>query len=84
MNGTLKKATASVITAALLLGGMAVPSQNAQAAAKKVSISKKVTVEIGKTAKIKLKNNKKKVKWKVIKGKKLIKLTKKKKSIAVP
>ncbi len=55
--------------------------QNVLAAKKKVKLSKKsVTVTVGKTVKIKLKNNKKKVKWTVVSGKKNVKLSKKKKS----
>ena len=56
--------------------------QSAQAAKKKkVKLSKKtVTVKIGKTVKLKLKNNKKKVKWTVISGKKNVTLSKKKKT----
>lgn len=58
------------------------PSQNVQAAFKKVSITRNAKVTVGKTVKIKLKNNRKKVTWKVTKGKKLIKITKKSKSYA--
>lgn len=48
-------------------------------AAKKVKLSsKKVTVQVGKTKTLKLKNNKKKAKWTVISGKKNIKLKSKK------
>ena len=55
--------------------------QNVLAAKKKVKLSKKsVTVTVGKTVKIKLKNNKKKVKWTVVSGKKNVKLSKKEKS----
>lgn len=45
--------------------------QRAFAAKKKVKLNKKtVTVNVGKTVKIKLQNNKKKVKWTVTSGKK--------------
>lgn len=55
--------------------------QTALAAKKKVKLSKKnVTVTVGKTFKLKLKNNKKKVKWTVISGKKNVTLSKKKKT----
>ena len=55
--------------------------QNVLAAKKKVKLSKKsVTVTVGKTVKVKLKNNKKKVKWTVTSGKKNVKLSKKKKT----
>lgn len=49
-------------------------------AAKKVSITKKATVTVGKKAKIKLKNNEKKVTWKITSGKKNITLKSKKKT----
>lgn len=81
MRNTLKKVMVMLMAVALLLGGLAVPSQDAQAASKKVSITKKAKVTVGKTVKIKLKNNKKTVKWKVTKGKKYIKITKKKKTM---
>ena len=52
--------------------------QSAFAAKKKVKLNKKtVTVNVGKTVKIKLQNNKKKVKWTVISGKKNVSLSKK-------
>lgn len=55
--------------------------QSAFAAKKKVKLNKKtVTVNVGKTVKIKLQNNKKKVKWTVTSGKKNVKLSKKKKT----
>ena len=40
---------------------------------KKTSIAKSVKVTVGKTVRVKLKNNKKSVKWKVSKGKKICK-----------
>ena len=55
--------------------------QSALAAKKKVKLNKKtVTVNVGKTVKIKLQNNKKKVKWTVTSGKKNVTLSKKKKT----
>ena len=55
--------------------------QSAFAAKKKVKLNKKtVTVNVGKTVKIKLQNNKKKVKWTVTSGKKNVALSKKKKT----
>ena len=55
--------------------------QSAFAAKKKVKLNKKtVTVNVGKTVKIKLQNNKKKVKWTVTSGKKNVTLSKKKKT----
>ena len=55
--------------------------QSAFATKKKVKLNKKtVTVNVGKTVKIKLQNNKKKVKWTVASGKKNVTLSKKKKT----
>lgn len=82
MKNTWKKVSAVVMMIALLSGVLAVPSQNVQAAYKKVSITRNAKVTVGKTVKIKLKNNKKKVTWKVAKGKKLIEITQKSKSYA--
>lgn len=82
MKNTLKKVSAVVMVIALLTGGLAVPSQDVQAASKKVSITREVNVTVGKTVKIKLKNNKKKVTWKITKGKNLIKITQKTKTYA--
>lgn len=71
----LKKAAAIVLT--FTMAAAMVP-QSAEAAKKKVKLDKKtVTVTAGKTAKLKLKNNKKKVKWTVISGKKNVSLSKK-------
>lgn len=82
MKSTWKKVSAVVMMIALLSGVLTVPSQNVQAAFKKVSITRNAKVTVGKTVKIKLKNNKKKVTWKVTKGKKLIEITQKSKSYA--
>lgn len=55
--------------------------QSAFAAKKKVKLSKKtVTVAVGEAVKIQLKNNKKKVKWRITSGKKNVTLSKKKKT----
>ena len=55
--------------------------QGAFAAKKKVKLSKKaVTVTVGESVRIQLKNNKKKVKWVVASGKNIITLSKKKKT----
>ena len=52
--------------------------QSALAAKKQVKLNKKsVSVAVGKTVKVKLKNNKKKVKWTVVSGKKNVALSKK-------
>ena len=68
-------------TAALILiftMAAAMVPQSAEAAKKKVKLDKKtVTVTVGKTVKLKLKNNKKTVKWTVISGKKNVSLSKK-------
>ena len=55
--------------------------QSVFAANKKVKLSKKaVTVAVGESVKIQLKNNKKKVKWSITSGKKNVTLSKKKKT----
>ena len=71
----LKKTAALVLTFTMVA---AMVPQSAEAAKKKVKLDKKtVTVTVGKTVKLKLKNNKKKVKWTVISGKKNVSLSKK-------
>ena len=71
----LKKAAALVLT--FTMAAAMVP-QSAEAAKKKVKLDKKtVTVTVGKTVKLKLKNNKTTVKWTVISGKKNVSLSKK-------
>ena len=71
----LKKAAALVLT--FTMAATMVP-QSAEAAKKKVKLDKKtVTVTVGKTVKLKLKNNKKKVKWTIISSKKNVSLSKK-------
>lgn len=65
---------------ALIVYGMAFINPVSVSAAKKVSLSKKLTVRVGQSKKLKLKNNKKKVTWKVISGKKNITLKSKKKT----
>lgn len=70
-------------SALLLVFVMAVSviPQSAFAAKKKVKLSKKaVTVAVGESVKIQLKNNKKKVKWSITSGKKNVTLSKKKKT----
>lgn len=58
--------------------------QSAFAAKKKVKLSKKtVTVAVGEAVKIQLKNNKKKVKWRITSGKKNVTLSKKKKTSVI-
>ena len=79
----IKKKKMKVVFAAfagvMLFGGLAF-SPNKSQAAKKVSITKSVKVYEGKTAKIKLSNNKKKVTWSVTKGSGNIGLSKKSKT----
>lgn len=70
----------SFVLALVLFMGVAVPVQGAKKA--KLS-SAKVTVKIGKTKTIRVKNTSEKVKWSVVKGKGCIKLTKKKKQSVV-
>ena len=70
-----KQMTACLLSFALLLG--LIPA-NEVSAAKKVSLStKKLTVTKGKSKTLKVKNTKKKVKWKILSGKKYISLKKK-------
>lgn len=74
-----KKLAAFIIVFALCLTSVQIPA--AQAASKKTSISKKkLTMTVGQKKTLKLKNNKKKVKWTVTSGKKNIKLSSKKKT----
>ena len=71
----VKKTLAVALTFAMTV--VMVP-QSALAAKKPVKLSKKsVSVAVGKTVKVKLKNNKKKVKWTVVSGKKNVALSKK-------
>jgi len=82
-NIMVKKIRMKVVFAAfagvMFFGGVAF-SPNKSQAAKKVSITKSVKVYEGKTAKIKLSNNKKKVTWSVTKGSGNISLSKKSKT----
>lgn len=83
MKNIQRKTIGTLMAVILVLGSVAEPAQPAQAAAKKVKITRSLKVKVGKTAKIKLKNNKKKPKWKVVKGKTVVKITKKTKTYAV-
>ena len=77
----MKKVRSTVAFLLVFVLSFSVIPQNVLAAKKKVKLSKKsVTVAVGKTVKVKLKNNKKKVKWTVVSGKKNVKLSKKKKT----
>lgn len=75
-----KKVTVIMMIVALLVEVVSVMPENTQAAAKKISLAKTANVIVGKTVKIRLKNNRKKVMWNVTKGKKLIKIAKKSKA----
>ena len=79
----MKKVRGTVAFLLVFVLSFSVIPQNVLAAKKKVKLSKKsVTVTVGKTVKVKLKNNKKKVKWTVTSGKKNVKLSKKKKQVS--
>ena len=71
----VKKTLAVALTFAMTVVML---TQSALAAKKPVKLNKKsVSVAVGKTVKVKLKNNKKKVKWTVVSGKKNVALSKK-------
>ena len=68
----------------VLVMAVSVMPQSAFAAKKKIKLSRKaVTLTVGESAKLLLKNNKKKVKWIIVSGKKNVTLSKKKKSSVV-
>ncbi len=71
----IKKSVLSLLCALLLLG-FVIPAVNVEAKAAKLS-NTKITVTVGKSKALKLKNNKKKVVWSVASGKKNIVLKKK-------
>lgn len=73
---------AVVMSIVLLVTGMTFPSATkAEAAAAKPTLSKKkLTVQVGKTKTLKLKNNKKKTKWTIVSGKGKVALKNKKKN----
>ncbi len=74
----MKKTKKTLAFLLIFVLALALFPQSAFAAKKKVKLNKKtVTVNVGKTVKIKLQNNKKKVKWTVISGKKNVSLSKK-------
>ena len=77
---TKRKLIVCFLSFALILG--MIPSASVSAA-KKISLSsKKITITKGKSKTIKVKNTKKKVKWKILSGKKYITLKKKGKTAA--
>ena len=72
---------AILLATALTAGSVSLASPTSASAAKKTSLStKKLTVKVGQSKKLKLKNNKRKVTWKVLSGKKNIALKSKKKA----
>jgi di/tricarboxylate transporter len=78
-NKTTSTVLAVVLSFALLLG--MIPS-NTASAAKKVSLNlKKLSITVGESKTLKVKNTQKKVTWKVLSGKKNITLKKKGKAI---
>ena len=75
---TMKKAKKTLAVALTFAMTVVMVPQSALAAKKPVKLNKKsVSVAVGKTVKVKLKNNKKKVKWTVVSGKKNVALSKK-------
>lgn len=77
----MRKGKKSLVLLLIFAMALSLFPQTAYAAKKKVKLNKKsVIVNVGKTVKIKLKNNKKKVKWSVTSGKKNVALSKKKKT----
>ena len=77
-----KKMLAVLLSLAVVVSGTALTNPtSADAAKKKVKLStKKLAVNVGQSKKLKLKNNKKKVKWSVVSGKKCVTLKAKKKT----
>lgn len=77
----MRKGKKSLVLLLIFAMALSLFPKTAYAAKKKVKLNKKsVIVNVGKTVKIKLKNNKKKVKWSVTSGKKNVTLSKKKKT----
>ena len=75
---TMKKVKKTLAVALTFAMTVVMVPQSALAAKKQVKLNKKsVSVAVGKTVKVKLKNNKKKVKWTVVSGKKNVALSKK-------
>ena len=73
-----KKYLAWMLAAAMLLTG--IPVQHIQAAKAVKLSSKKITLKVGTSKIITLKNNKKKTRWKIVSGKNCIRLKNKKKN----
>lgn len=74
----IKRCLTGIVTASLIISSVHIGTF--ALAAKKTSIAKSAKVTVGKTVRVKLKNNKKSVKWKVSKGTKYVKITKKSKT----
>ena len=72
----IKRCLTGIVIASLIISNVHIGTF--ALAAKKTSIAKSVKVTVGKTVRVKLKN--KSVKWKVSKGKKYVKITKKSKT----
>ncbi len=77
-----RKMLAILLSLSMVVGGAALTSPaSADAAKKKAALSaKNLTVKVGQSKKLKLKNNKKKVTWSVTSGKKYVTLKAKKKT----
>lgn len=78
MKKTGMKVLAGTLAIALVIA--VAPAPGAQAAKKVALDKKKLTITAGQSKKLKLKNNKKKVSWKIASGKKYVKLKAKKKT----
>lgn len=74
----IRRCLTGIVTASLIISNVHIGTF--ALAAKKTSIAKSAKVTVGKTVRVKLKNNKKSVKWKVSKGTKYVKITKKSKT----
>ena len=76
-----KKLTAVLLSLSMIVSSAVLTNPTDASAAEKVALStKKLTVKVGQSRKLKLKNNEKKVKWVVTSGKKNITLKNKKKT----
>ena len=78
MNKNVKRYVLLAMIVSLIIGSM--DFSGFVSAAKKVSLTKSAKVTVGKSSVITLKNNQKKVTWKVVKGKNIVKITKKSKT----
>ena len=78
MKKNVKRYVSLAMAASLIFGSM--NSSEFVKSAEKISLTKSVKVTVGKSSVLILKNNKKKVTWKVVKGTKIVKITKKSKT----